>query len=931
FGISVLAAFFVFTTLKRTKTITKLVDERTQELSEANEKLFIQIEERQLAELNLEQFFSQSLDLLCIASIDGYFKKINPMFSELLGYSSEELLSRPFMDFIHPDDIDETASVMQNLAFGKPPSNFENRFRTISGSYRWFEWKATAAHGGILYAAARDITDARESIKVIARLQRHNELILNSAGDGIYGVDINGVITFVNPAAARMLEVQTGNIVGRIESEIIRYSGHDGTAVPWSKSPVHETLVSGRPRQATEHWVTKSNGDTLPVEFIIAPLVEKDGAIVGAVVTFKEITERQEAEERRLADEAKLRDSESRTKAILDLAVDAIITISDKGKIESANKAAETVFGYTADQMIGNNVSMLMPSPFHEGHDQYLGNYQKTGERKVIGIGREVIGLRSDGSTFPMELSVSEVTLGGHHMYTGIVRDITERKEAEERRQAAEASLRDSESRTKAILDLAVDAIITISDKGKIESANKAAERVFGYTADQMIGNNVSMLMPSPFHEGHDQYLGNYQKTGEKKVIGIGREVIGLRSDGSTFPMELSVSEVTLGGHHMYTGIVRDITERKASEEFIKKSEEAKESLLNAIPDLMFRISGKGKILAYRAAENSDDYVSPGELFVGRSIEEAMPGEFAELAKTKIAATLETQAAQTFEYRMPVPIKSKNFRDFEARVHVSGPDEVLVLIRDISERRAVERMKEEFVSTVSHELRTPLTSIRGALGLLDGTMLVDASKQVKRMLQIGISNTDRLSRLINDILDLERLEAGKTELELEEFLVADLVERTIESLQVLANDAGINLSADIDEMTLVADNDKVTQVLTNLVSNAIKFSEKGQPVNVTATISDEEIKISVIDEGRGIPEDSLDSVFGRFQQIDASDSKQKGGTGLGLAICKGIIELHGGRIWAENNPGPGSKFVFTLPRNASQNDDSSGLENVKAA
>jgi PAS domain S-box-containing protein len=268
-----------------------------------------------------------------------------------------------------------------------------------------------------------------------------------------------------------------------------------------------------------------------------------------------------------------LLDSEARTRAILDAAVDAIITIDDGGRIESVNPAALRLFGYEAVEMIGHNVKMLMPEPYYSEHDGYLEHYRKTGQKKIIGIGREVVGRRKDGSTFPMHLAVSELQLGNRRMYTGIARNITDIKRAIQLAQ-------DSEARTRAILETAVDAIITIDERGMIESVNPAAQKVFGHAAHEMIGRNVKMLMPEPYHSEHDAYLLNYRQTGHKKIIGIGREVIGRRKDGTTFPMELGVSEVRLGDRRIFTGIVRDITERKLAEEALREANRRKDEFM---------------------------------------------------------------------------------------------------------------------------------------------------------------------------------------------------------------------------------------------------------------------------------------------------------------------------------------------------------------
>lgn len=250
---------------------------------------------------------------------------------------------------------------------------------------------------------------------------------------------------------------------------------------------------------------------------------------------------------------------------VLSTAVDGVIIINEKGLIDVFNPACERLFGYAANDVVGKNVHVLMPEPYHTEHDGYLNNYLETGERKIIGIGREVMGRRQDGSVFPMELSVGEAFQEGHRIFVGIIRDISERK-------AAEHELRESEERLRTVIDTAVDGVIIIDDKASIQIFNPACERLFGYAADEVIGENVKMLMPEPYRAEHDDYMRNYQATSVRKIIGIGREVLGKRKDGTTFPMELSVGEASQRGRPVFVGIIRDITERKQAEEAISRS-----------------------------------------------------------------------------------------------------------------------------------------------------------------------------------------------------------------------------------------------------------------------------------------------------------------------------------------------------------------------
>jgi PAS domain S-box-containing protein len=254
------------------------------------------------------------------------------------------------------------------------------------------------------------------------------------------------------------------------------------------------------------------------------------------------------------------RNEENRLRAVVDTAVDGVILIDAQGIILMFNPACERLFGFASFEVIGRNVKVLMPEPYQSGHDGYLRNYRETGERRIIGIGREVLGRKRTGATFPMDLSVGEAEEDGRPIFVGIIRDLTERK-------AAEKALREGSERMRAIVETAVDGMILIDARGTVQMFNPACERLFGYAADEVIGHNVRMLMPQPYRDEHDSYIANYRNTGAAKVIGIGREVIGLRKDGSTFPMDLSVGEAKQETQSIFVGILHDLSGRKRTEE----------------------------------------------------------------------------------------------------------------------------------------------------------------------------------------------------------------------------------------------------------------------------------------------------------------------------------------------------------------------------
>jgi PAS domain S-box-containing protein len=247
-------------------------------------------------------------------------------------------------------------------------------------------------------------------------------------------------------------------------------------------------------------------------------------------------------------------------RAVVDTAVDGLILIDARGCVLMFNPACERLFGYRADEVIGQNVKMLMPAPYHGEHDRYLDNFHRTGVRKIIGIGREVTGQRKDGSTFPMDLAVGEAKQDGESIFVGIIHDLTERERIGK-------ALREGAARLKAVVETAVDGVILIDACGCVLMFNPACESLFKFHADEIIGQNVKMLMPPPYRAEHDGYLDNFHNTGVRKIIGIGREVTGQRKDGSTFPMDLSVGEAIQDGESIFVGIIHDITERKKTEE----------------------------------------------------------------------------------------------------------------------------------------------------------------------------------------------------------------------------------------------------------------------------------------------------------------------------------------------------------------------------
>ncbi|MBT7953074.1 MAG: PAS domain S-box protein [Gammaproteobacteria bacterium] len=509
------------------------------------------------------------------------------------------------------------------------------------------------------------------------------------------------------------------------------------------------------------------------------------------------------------------------------------------------------------------------------------------------------------------------------------------RDELEERVIERTQELQNSETRAHSIIDNAPDGIIVIDEKGIIQSFSPSAGRIFGYDSDEVLGENIKMLMPEPFHSEHDGYLERYLRTGEARIVGTNREVIGLHKDGTEFPMDLSVGEALLGNGHIFTGTVRDITKQKQMQEKITQAKEEAESA-NVIVNTTLENMGQGIIMVddqQKILIHNDklvDYVNVTREQINRctTFEDIVrlnyePGDEGykrsmSLANMSSHEVFELTRADGHVIEVTQsPLTSGGF----VRTYSDITDRKL-MEKDIREAKDAAEVATEakatFLASMSHEIRTPMNGIIGMVDLLRQTQLKGEQKQ---MLQTIGDSGQSLLTIINDILDFSKIEAGKMDLEPIPLSLLDVVEGSAQTIAVNATKKGLRLITYIDPelpQFVTGDPVRIRQIIINLGGNAIKFTEEGLVVIRAERVennADDKITIrfSVIDQGIGISEEGQAKLFQAFSQAESSTTRQFGGTGLGLTICKSLTEMMGGEIGVNSKLDEGSEFYSIIP------------------
>lgn len=606
--------------------------------------------------------------------------------------------------------------------------------------------------------------------------------------------------------------------------------------------------------------------------------------------------------------------------------------VDQQGRIVLANAELERMFDYPAGELQGQAIDLLVPERFRGGHPHFRQKFSDAPAARPMGAGRDLFGLRFDGTEFPVEIGLNPIETNDGLMVLGTVVDITERKNAE-------AALKSSREQLAGVIDSAMDAIVTVDEDQNIVLFNNAAERMFLYPAEDAIGQSLDRFIPERFRFSHHEHIQKFASTRvTKRSMGALGALFGLRADGQEFPIEAAISQLESGGRKLYTVILRDITERKRVEETLNEQTKILDLAPVLIRDLNSRIifwnKGAEQMYGWSAAEVLDRIShSIFQTEFPQALEEIKAQLFARgywegaLKHTRKDGSRIVVASHWVVHRddngKPKAILEVN-NDITERL--KAEDEVRRLNEELEERvadrtaelEAANKELEAFSYSVSHDLRAPLRHING----FSQALLEDYGDSLDELAQSYLNEvraaSQEMAQLIDDVLRLARV--ARSEIHREFINLTDLANDVVAKLR--AADSTRNANVEI-EAGLVANGDKrlLGIVLTNLLGNAWKFTARKDPAEISfkrVAVNGERV-FSINDNGAGFDMTFGDKLFGVFQRLHTVDEFE--GTGVGLATVQRIINRHGGRVWAESEIDKGATFFFTLPTRKESSDE----------
>ena len=760
--------------------------------------------------------------------------------------------------------------------------------------------------------------------------------IFEGIEDAIICHDLDLTISNWNPAAERLFGYSLQEILGRSVFTLMpeAYYGEQYEII--------NRMLNGRTISRFYTVRTSQNGREIPVSVTLSPITDEEGHIIGASQIIRDISE-----------EKRIEQQQAILAAIIEGSEDAIISKTLEGVITSWNKGAEVIFGYTMHEAIGEPITMLMPADKIHEEDYIISNVSQG--RKIEHY--QTIRVDKHGREIPISLTVSPVVdkSGKIIGVSKIARNISAQKLADEKQATLAAIV---ESSDDAIISKTLDSIIT--------TWNKGAEMIFGYTAEEAIGQHISLLLPKDRLDEEDRIIASIKK-GEKVDH---FQTLRVRKDGSEFQVSLTISPIRSSDGTIIgaSKVARDITAHRRSEEALEKnakrlmilntigksiSEQLDiDIILQKVTDATTELTGAsfGAFFYNKVNAEGESYVLytlsgvPREAFASFPMPRNTDVFHATFSGQSVVRVDDITKDPRYgkmppHFGMPkghlpvvsylaVPVVSANgtvigglfFGHSKPGVFIEEHEALVVgvaaqaaialdnskLFEEVSE---LSRKKDEFIALASHELKTPLTSMSGFLQLLQRNTPEGVNK---RFVEKAARQLDKLNILVNDLFDISKVQAGKLEFDFEVFDLSRLIEELRETMEqtVPGHEFRCMLKSGL---MISGDKIRLEQVLTNLIGNAVKYAPESKRIDITAANKDNEIVVSVKDYGAGISKADQAHIFTQFYRVRGKD-RHVSGLGLGLFITKEIIERHRGRIWVESEPGQGASFLFAIPK-----------------
>lgn len=760
----------------------------------------------------------------------------------------------------------------------------------------------------LLVARSLDKTDMerKRMVEELRESEARYRTVIETASDAIITIDQNSKIQFVNSSVEKIFGYTIEELLGQQLTMLM----------PAHLQDIH--LGGLRRYVNTGHrHISWSN--------VELPGVHKSGQEILLEVSFGEFNKKgqrfftgtlRDITERKHAEEA-LRKSQEQFAGIISSAMDAIITIDEEQKIILFNAAAEKMFLCSSNEAMGEPVTRFIPERFRSTHKSHIENFGQTKvTKRSMGSLGAIFGLRTDGEEFPIEASISQFESESKKFYTVILRDITERERAEKR--------------FHQVIEGTPNGMVMVDKEGKIVLVNAQIEKTFDYNRNELLGQSIEILVPRRFHTHHPDYRNNFMSNPTTRPMGAGRDLFGLRKDGTEFPVEIGLNPIETEQGMMVLGTIVDITERKSAEAKLREQTQILDLAPVVILDLNQRIVF---------------WNTGAEMMYGWKQEETVGKLSHNLLQTEFPKSLEEIKslflANGFWEGELIHTKKDGERIVVASQWVlhkndnGEPKAILEINKDITERRqaqeqiqklneelehrVVERTKqletankelEAFSYSVSHDLRAPLRAINGFSQALSEDYEDIIDDEGKGYLQEIRNASKDMAQLIDDMLQLARV--SRSEIRNEQINLSDMVNAIVNQLQKDNPDHKVTIRI---EAGLIAKGDQrlFKIMLSNLLENAWKFTSKRENAEIIFghEVRDNETVYLIRDNGVGFDMEYADKLFGVFQRLHSVGEFE--GTGVGLATVQRILNRHGGRVWAEGKVNHGATFYFTLP------------------